>query len=226
MSYDVPSYLKDELLFGDISDKIYNGIIHYEPIFRDEELFKNCSIDRLVTIFTGYVCYVYLLLNDETSQYIFLRTLNSSVPKIRLYPLIEEFIAICKLSELTDKDINNDLLSFKEEFKRINDYKKTPDYIELSKNDDKYRKYVSQNLDSCDIDISQDELLELTKCVIIESKNDQDLFFSNIDEAVMYALELYYKEKTTFEERKNAVLHQRDILQIIGYILDNNDFKR
>ena len=42
----------------------------------------------------------------------------------------------------------------------------------------------------------------------------------------MYALELYYKQSITFEERKNVVADQRKLLDTISKIIDQNEFTK
>lgn len=227
MSYDIPGFLKDELLFGELSDRIEAGIRFYEPIFRGYPIFENEDLDEIKTLFTGYVAYTYLLIDDDTTQYIFLRTLNSSEPKIRLYPLIEEFISICLLSIKTDENIKSDIDGYKQEYLRTLSNIISKEYDELSKkNDEEYKKIIKQNYLTYDTEIDPGLLLTLTKCVIIEDRKNSEVYFSHIDDAIMFALELYYKQSITFEERKNVVADQRKLLDTISKIIDQNEFTK
>ncbi|MBR5663013.1 MAG: hypothetical protein IKX00_05180 [Bacilli bacterium] len=227
MSLEVPDFLKDDILFGELSEKIHFAINFYAPVFYDYPIFKNASLDEIKTVFIGYVCYQYLLIDDDITQHIFLRMLNSSEPKLRLYPLIEEFISVCLLSTKTDSNIKSDINEYKREYLKALSNIISSEYNELSKkNDEKYKKIIEDNYNSYDTDMDSGFLLTLTKCVIIESSKTKENYFSDIDDAIMYALELYYKQSITFEERKNVVVDQRRVLDIIRTILEENELTR
>lgn len=226
MSYEVPTVLKDRLLFGDLSDKIDVAINNYSSIFKKYHEFDSFTIDQINIIFKGYVCYKYLLHDDEISQYLFLRTINSTEPEIRLYPLINDFIVTFIQSYKSDSNIKDDLSDFKREYLKILSNITSPKFAELSKKDKEYKKYIEKNLIHFEIDIDPNVLLMLTKCVIIEKNNNDDIFFNDVNDAVVYAMELYYKQTITFEEKKGAVLEEQRVLQSVSRILEENDFVR
>ena len=225
MPYEIPGFLKDELLFGELSDKIDAAINSFENIFKEYPMFANESLEDIKSAFIGYICYTYLLIDDEMTQYVFLKTLKSSEPTMRLYPLMEEYIATCLLSNKSDESIKNDLDEFQKEYLRTLGNIISKDFQILSeKNDEEYKKIIEQNYVDYDTDIDPGLLLILTKCVIIENKKSNEVYFKDVDEAILYALELYYKQTITFEERKAAVLNQQQVLDVIKNILKCNEF--
>ena len=224
MKYIIPSDLRDELLFGELSDKIDDAINKCAPYIFSHPEFEEYDIDSIKNVFVGYICYQYLILKDDVERYVFLKTLNSSEPCMRLYPLLDEFIQTCLSSVKTDKQLEEDANEVKREYNRILNYRLTTKYIELSKNDSEYRKLIDKNIKELLSDIKPRDLLVLTKCVIIDKADDYE--FSDTDKAILYAMELYHKFQTPLQERIVDVAINKGVLFTVMEILEENELTR
>ena len=103
-------------------------------------------------------------------------------------------------------------------------------FLELSdkSSNDHFRADVDYYVKRNRINVNKDFLLTLSKCAIIESrrKPELDLDFHNFSEAIDYAFNLYKEQLSSFEDRKQNIDRDREIMDFIDRVLDENDFSR
>lgn len=229
MDYEVPEYFKDEIMYGELSEIIENALLETSKTFLFYPQFKDLSFDEIVTSFKGYVCYKFLLEEDDIDRYLFIRTIKSSESELKLNRLIDEYISVVCFSQISDESIEESIKESKDEYLSVIRHVISDKYKTLSKNyDEEYRKLTIKAIKTYKTDIDPNILMMLTKCVIIESKENKDFNygFGSTKDAVKYALNLYFEQKVTVEERKQEVLDAQDVINEISMILEQNELSR
>lgn len=228
MDYIVPDYFRDEILYGELSEIIEKALLKQIKTFKFYPEFRDQSFDEILNSFKAYVCYQYLNNETEIEQALFLRMIKSSEPEIRLNGLIDEFISVCIFSQIPDECIMESINESRLEYLSILKNIFTKDFTDYSVHDEEYKKHVFACIIKYDTDIDPGLLLMLTKCVIVESKNskDFDYEFTDVTDAVKYALNLYYEQSISYEDRKNEIEKAAEIKEIINLILEQNELSR
>lgn len=171
MDFEIPEFLKDELLYQELSDKIEQvvGFTNYTGIPQ----LKNVPKDEFAQYIRGFIAYRYLCLDTDQERSYYLDFLKNDSVFNTIVPLLGEFCDIVIKSSLSDQAIKNQVAEAKIRYITLvkNCFKK--EYKELSEKYDKM--YYSESIKLIQnevLEIEPEHLVSLAKCALIEEKTN------------------------------------------------------